>query len=161
MTTAEINNLNWVNLPNKLKVFFKDILTSLTSLGSRITVLETSESTTEYIPLNGTITDSPISGDLRFIAGKGLTCTNANEDALNKALITDSSFDVILYLDSETIIIYSLGQAGISSNTDFVPQVSQDFIQKGYLETQIPIAPPSGTYILKSINGVHQWIEEV
>ena len=40
MTTAEINNLNWVNLPNKLKVFFKDILTSLTSLGSRVTDLE-------------------------------------------------------------------------------------------------------------------------
>lgn len=40
MTTTEINNLNWVNLPNKLKSFFKSILTSLTSLGSRVTELE-------------------------------------------------------------------------------------------------------------------------
>lgn len=115
----------------------------------------------DFIPLSGTTIGNPISGDLQFIAGKGITCTNSNEDALNKLMLGDSDVGINLFLDTDTIISYSLGQQGISSNTEFTPSTPSDYVQKGYLETQIPIAPSTGTYILKSIDGVHQWVEEV
>ena len=38
--------------------------------------------------------------------------------------------------------------------------VNNSFVQKKYVDDKMPTPPATGTYILKSINGVIQWVAE-